>query len=367
MKPYRYLLLTTVSLSLFACGGEDGEDPIVPPVDPDTPVALSPQIASVALTKATATSSDIAAIGLYAVNNVASENHYGIFPQGTYGQYTLQEGFLKPATINGKDQTIWLSTQQAIVYSCYPVTDATTITAAGNASSPVYTIPVRANAIVYSNTVTNASSLDFTVPGNDYMYGVAYNTSTNTFGTTQPIADNGHRASDSKGEKINLGLKHAFCLVSLKFKKHTDYVGPCNLTKITYSRPIPTLQTNGTTTMSLKDGALGNLTGAKAGTPVKYEYTVNGGVTVAATTDGIEFINYGVPFPSGTANVTAATLTVVVDGKEMKLDTITDGGEWSAGNKYTYTISIHGTGLKLDGFNVVGWTNESSDNTSTTI
>ena len=209
--------------------------------------------------------------------------------------------------------------------------------------------------------------MDFTVPGNDYMYGVAYNTSTNTFGTTQPIADNGHRASDSKGEKINLGLKHAFCLVSLKFKKHTDYAGPCNLTKITYSRPIPTLQTNGTTTMSLKDGALGNLTGAKAGTPAKYEYTVNGGVTVAATTDGIEFINYGVPFPSGTANVTAATLTVVVDGKEMKLDTITDGGEWSAGNKYTYTISIHGTGLKLDGFNVVGWTNESSDNTSTTI
>ena len=51
----------------------------------------------------------------------------------------------------------------------------------------------------------------------------------------------------------------------------------------------------------------------------------------------------------------------------MKLDTITDGGECSAGNKYTYTISIHGTGLKLDGFNVVGWTNESSDNTSTTI
>ena len=196
---------------------------------------------------------------------------------------------------------------------------------------------------------------------------MVYNTSTNTFGTTQPIADNGHRASDSKGEKINLGLKHAFCLVSLKFKKHTDYAGPCNLTKITYSRLIPTLQTNGTTTMSLKDGALGNLTGAKAGTPVKYEYTVNGGVTVAATTDGIEFINYGVPFPSGTANVTAATLTVVVDGKEMKLDTITDGGEWSAGNKYTYTISIHGTGLKLDGFNVVGWTNESSDNTSTTI
>ena len=114
MKPYRYLLLTTVSLSLFACGGEDGEDPIVPPVDPDTPVALSPQIASVALTKATATSGDIKAIGLYAVNNETSENHYGTSPQGTYGQYTLQEGSLKPATINGKDQTIWLSTQQAI-------------------------------------------------------------------------------------------------------------------------------------------------------------------------------------------------------------------------------------------------------------
>ena len=95
MKPYRYLLLTTVSLSLFACGGEDGEDPIVPPVDPDTPVALSPQIASVALTKATATSGDIKAIGLYAVNNETSENHYGTSPQGTYGQYTLQEGSLK--------------------------------------------------------------------------------------------------------------------------------------------------------------------------------------------------------------------------------------------------------------------------------
>ena len=54
MKPYRYLLLTTVSLSLFACGGEDGEDPIVPPVDPDTPVALSPQIAAISLDVAVA-------------------------------------------------------------------------------------------------------------------------------------------------------------------------------------------------------------------------------------------------------------------------------------------------------------------------
>ena len=33
MKPYRYLLLTTVSLSLFACGGEDGGEPLVTPGD----------------------------------------------------------------------------------------------------------------------------------------------------------------------------------------------------------------------------------------------------------------------------------------------------------------------------------------------
>lgn len=95
MKPYRYLLLTTVSLSLFACGGEDGEDPIVPPVDPDTPVALSPQIASVALTKATATSGDIKAIGLYAVNNVASENHYGTSPPWYIRPIHPPRGFLK--------------------------------------------------------------------------------------------------------------------------------------------------------------------------------------------------------------------------------------------------------------------------------
>ena len=85
MKPYRYLLLTTVSLSLFACGGEDGEDPIVPPVDPDTPVALSPQIASVALTKATATSGDIKAIGLYAVNNVGGPRRRWAHPAGKAG------------------------------------------------------------------------------------------------------------------------------------------------------------------------------------------------------------------------------------------------------------------------------------------
>lgn len=363
MKPYRYLLLTTLSLSLFACSKEDGGDE--PIIDPNTPVALSPQIASVALTKAAATSSDVKAIGLYAVNNASGETHYGSNGQGTYGQYTLQDGSLKPASAS---HTIWLSMQQARVYSYHPATASNQITVSGSSPSYTYTIPVPANAIVYTQTIPNASSLDFTTPQTDYMYGVAYNTSTKTFSSDQPIADNGHAPAGSptpKGPTINIGLKHAFCQVALKFKKNDDYVGPCNLTKITYSRSMPTLKADNTSTMNLADGTLANLTAAATATPVKYEYTTTQGV--AATTEGIEIVNYGIPFASNAPNITPANLTITVDGKEMTLSDISDGGEWKPGHKYTYTISIHGTGLKLDGFNVVGWVNESSDNTNTTI
>lgn len=363
MKPYRYLLLATLSLTLFACSGEDGEDK--PTIDPDTPVALSPQIADIALTKATATSSDIEAISLFAVNNTADETSYGANGEGTYGKYTLQSGSLKPSTA---DQTIWLNTQQAKIYSYFPATDNNGITKEGTSSPYTYTIRIPATAISYSRQVTDAASLDFTTPQTDYMYGVAYDTNTNTFKDDLPVADNGHAATGTpKGPSIAIGMKHAFCQVVLKFKKHTDYVGSCYLTKVTYSRSIPTLNAKGATTMDVANGNLANLTEANAGTPVCYEYTVDSGVNVAATAEGIEFINYGVPFPSGTANVTAATLTVTVDGKEMTLQDISDEGKWLAGYRYTYTISIHGTGLKLDGFNIVGWLNESSDNTNTTI
>ncbi len=363
MKPYRYLLLATLSLPLFACSGEDGEDK--PTLDPDTPVALSPQIARIALTKASASNSDIKAISLFAVNNTAGETFYGANGEGTYGKYTLQSGSLKPSA---EDQTIWLNMQQAKVYSYFPATDNNGITKGGTSSSYTYTIQIPANAISYSQQVTNASSLDFTTPQTDYMYGVAYNTTTNAFTTDLPVADNGHAATGTpKGSSIAIGMKHAFCQVVLKFKKNTDYVGSCNLTKVTYSRSIPTLNATGATTMNLANGTLTNLTGANTATPVNYEYTVASGVTVPVSTDGIEFINYGIPFASGTANVSAANLTVIVDGKEMTLQNISDGGEWLAGYKYTYTISIHGTGLKLDGFNIVGWLNEPSDNTNTTI
>lgn len=363
MKSYRYLLLATLSLILFACSGEDGEDK--PIIDPDIPVALSPQIADIALTKATATSSDIKAISLFAVNNTEGETFYGANGEGTYGKYTLQSGSLKPGTA---DQTIWLNMQQAKIYSYFPATDNNGITKGGEDSPCTYTIKIPATAISYSRQVTNVSSLDFTTPQTDYMYGVAYNTTTNTFMTDLPVADNGHAATGTpKGPSIAIGMKHAFCQVVLKFKKNTDYVGSCNLTKVTYSRSIPTLDTTGETTMNLANGTLANLIGANTATPVNYEYTVASGVTVTVPTDGIEFINYGIPFASGTANVTDANLTVTVDGKEMTLQNISDEGKWLAGYRYTYTISIHGTGLKLDGFNIVGWLNESSDNTNTTI
>lgn len=354
MKPYRYLLLATLSLPLFACSGEDGETPVVPPVNPDAPVALSVRLANVAITKGGAATDDISAISLYAVNNTSGETTYGTPPNGTYGKYTKQQaGAFTPSDA---DNTIWLNNQVAKVYSCYPaVTAVSGISIGGTADAPSYTRQIPAAAITlapttftYDNSQTSIKALDYASAGNDYMYGVEYTASpAAAFGPGQPTASN-------QNESIAIGLKHAFSQIRLAIKKGDTYQNDPKITKVTLSVKQPFLNNSGSSTMSLIDGALSGLTTPGGGATdynVTYTYDLKdaNSTTLTSSVTALSITNYILPSTAGIPY----KISITVDGKNMDLSGTTEALE--AGKINIYTISIHGTGLKLDGFHVVAW------------
>lgn len=348
MKPYRYLLLATLSLSLFACTNGEDVDPVVP-VDPNAPAALSVQIAGVALTKAGATTADISEIGLYAVNNVSGETSYGTLPNGTYGKYTTTPSGGTSFAPADESNTIWLNNQVAKIYACYPVG---TITAGGTSGSPTYTIPVPASAITLApatfsfTSESTTKALDFTTPANDYMYGVTYTDSPATFGTSQPTASN-------RTPSVSIGMKHAFSQIRLLINKADNYQGTPVITNVSLACKQPFLQDG--STMSLANGALSNLTTPGGGaTDYNVTYTYNL-TTNSVTIDGtsvatLSITNYILPSTEGGIPY---KITITADGKEMELSGTTQ--KLDAGKINTYTISINGAGLNLSGFQIVSW------------
>lgn len=354
MKPYRYLLLTTLSLTLFACTGEDGDTPVVPPVNPGTPVALSVQLANVAITKGGAVTDDISEISLYAVNNVSGETTYGTPPNGTYGKYTKQPGgAFAPADA---DNTIWLNNQEAKIYSCYPaVANVSGIAIGGTTNAPSYTRQIPANTItlaptsfMYDNDQTTIKALDFASPESDYMYGVKYTASpSETFGPGQPTASN-------QNESIAIGLQHAFSQIRLVIKKGDTYQNDPKITSVTLSVKQPFLNSSGSSTMSLIDGTLSGLTTPGSGATdynVTYIYDLKdaNAATLTSSVTALSITNYILPSTAGIPY----KISITVDGKAMDLSGTTE--PLATGKINIYTISIHGTGLKLDGFHVVTW------------
>lgn len=353
MKPYKYLFLPLLILPLATSCGK--EEPL------DGPVSLNPNVAGVSLTRGGIDNVDgLKAIGIYAVNNEddknadgSLKNTYGTWPAGTYGKYTKDaSGSFKPDA-QPTDQTIWLNLDRATIFACHP---ATTVTAGQNAdgTKAVPTIQVPANCIVFEHTNLTKVNNDFASADNDYMYGVEY--SSNTFKQTQPIATNG-RAAGSPSPNVNIGFKHAFTQIKLVISKNEDYQGNCNVSKVTYTRNIPTL--GASTKMQLTDGKLIEL---KAASSKTYSYSTSLAIT---GTNKLTFTNYAIPYYEAlTEDQKKSTITVTVDGKEMKIEN-KDEVAWEAGNIYTYTISIHPTGLQFSGINIVKW--NSSDILNTDI
>lgn len=354
MKPYKYLFLPFLILPLAtSCGKEEAID---------GPVSLNPNVAGVSLTRGGINDvAGLTAIGIYAVNNEedknADGNHkntYGTWPAGTYGKYTkdAQGKFKTDAQLT--DQTIWLNLDRATIFACHPAAD---VTAGQNAegTKAVPTIQVPTNCIVFDHSgLTNADN-DFALADNDYMYGVEYSSS--TFQQTQPIATNG-RAAGSPSPNVNIGFKHAFTQIKLVISKNENYQGNCKVSKVTYTRNIPTL--GSTTKMQLTDGKLIDLEAASSKT---YSYTYSSSSQITGE-NKLTFTNYAIPYYEALTNdQKTSTITVTVDGKEM---TIKNNSEvaWVAGNIYTYTISIHPTGLQFSGINIVGWNDNSIPNTN---
>lgn len=355
MKLYKYLLLITPLLAIQSCSKELGEDP-------KAPVGLEPRIAGVSLiTRGGASgAADIRTLGIYAVNKKDGETTYGVSPIGTYCKYKLESGNASP---DGDAETLWLNQEQATIFSYHPIVNGVSVTAGGNATTPVPTITIQALAITPAQTIATAKDnniYDFASPANDYMYGVEYDSNQSSeakkYLSTQPIADNGHQLGDvtPKGREVAIGLKHAFAQVSFIVKRGDTYQGAAKVTKVTHTRNMPTLKADNTTTMNLTDGALKNLADA---TEITYSYTFNNGVapTLSTISGGITLTNYVIPYSTTSDQ---SKLVVTVDGKDMTLLPYTDPA-WEAGNIYTYTIIINPTGLTLDGFNITGWNDES--------
>ena len=361
MKPYNYLTLSLLMGSLLlSCSHEAGEEE-------EKPVSLLPQIAGVSLTRAGAVTADVRSIGLYAVNAQSGENNYGTCPAGTYGKYTRPDnGSFGP---NDATQTIWLNLQKATIFSCYPAPDA----AAGNisnytsdgqpaseAATPIPALKVPVSAITLAPSIpvnATAASLDFALPANDYMYGVAYNASGNgdqgEFTTSQPFADNGH-AQNAAGPAVSIGLKHAFSQIRIIIKRSTDYKGSAEITNVSYKCTLPVLQSS--TVMQLTDGKLQNLATA---TEQTYTYNLSGlttKLTIGTEADAnLTITNYALPASQPS---TDPEISVTADGKPMTVKA--PNHAFDAGLVNTYTVTVKPTGLALTGFNVVQWSDDTN-------
>ena len=362
MKPYNYLLLPILTISLLAsCSKEE---------DIDNPVSLTLRVAGVSLTRAAVDdASDLTSVGIYAVNAETTEQTYGIRPAGIYGKY-------KPATANGitslnpestpTDQTIWLNNEKAIIFSCHPApangkNDIENDPATGS-TDPVPTVPVPVAAITYSSSVTATNNqVDLTQPANDYMYGVEFKNY--TYLSTQPYANNGNNmpnGTKGPGQTVSLGLKHVFAQLRLVIKKDASYKGDAAVTSVKYTSQIPVLGSN--TRMKLTNGDLINLDNtASTATDKSYEYTLTSANATSDVATTLTITNYAIPCSGASLQ---GTISLTVDGKPMS---VACTNQWERSKIYTYTVTIKPTGLELSGINVVGWQDASQDIPDTNI
>ncbi|WP_347146887.1 fimbrillin family protein [Parabacteroides goldsteinii] len=349
MKPYNYLLLPILTISLLtSCSKEE---------DIDNPVSLTLRVAGVSLTRAAVNdASDLTSVGIYAVNAETTEQTYGIRPAGIYGKY-------KPATANGitslvpenapTDQTIWLNNEKAIIFSCHPApangkSDIQNYPAVSS-TDPVPTVPVPVAAIEYTSSKTAANNqVDLTQPKNDYMYGVEYKN--NTYQENQPYANNGNNmpsGTKGPGQSVSIGLKHVFAKLRLIIKKEDSYKGTGAVTSVKYTSKIPVPGNN--TRMKLTNGELLDLdnTGSSA-TDKSYTYTLTSATATTDVKTTLTITNYAIPCSQSLSG----SISLIVDGKSMS---VACTNQWERGKIYTYTVTIKPTGLELSGINVVGW------------
>ena len=357
-----YIVLLVSSSFFSSCSREIGEG-----TDPNAPVGLDARIAGVSLiTRGGAEgATSISSLGIYAVNKESSENAYGAAPAGTYCAYKIVSGAASP---NDATAPLWLCQEKATIFSCHPApASASGITSGGMATDPDPVVKIPADAIGHTRSAiatVSGNVYDFADAAHDYMYGVAYDNTKSPeaakYLTGQPVADNGHNTTgtsvvNTSGPSVAIGLKHAFAQIKLVISKDATYQGAAKITQVTYTRNMKTLKSDGSTTMSLKNGTLAN-TADLADTSCSFTFAESGGVatTIAGATP-VTLVNYVLPNEAPASN---STFSVTVDGKVMTMEHSSDP-EWEAGNIYSYTITINPTGLELTGFNVIPWKDDS--------
>lgn len=385
MKPYNYqllfLLLGAISLS---CSKEVKEEE-------SGPVSLTPHIAGISLTRAGIDAAEkVDVIGFYAVSQESTDNTYGTWPAGKYGKFTGKTSgghtTFAPAT---EQDILWLEPEKnAIIFSCYPaptngatdIVDASTLnddgtaiistetnTPAATITAPVPVIPVPTTIFSLSPTFPTNGNFDFTLPKNDYMYGVAYDekqtSESDKFQSKQPVA-NGNRSGgtvNTSGPVVAIGLKHAFSQIKLIIKKGDSYPGTATrVTEVKYTRKMNTLTAN--TKMKLTDGTFLGITLADAVYTYNLKSTTQNsdkGIELTSTEgDNLTITNYALP-----CDAAKSVISLTVDKKEMTIE-YADDPQWNAGKIYTYAVTINGTGLAFSGVSVVDWDDDGNNNSS---
>ena len=260
----------------------------------------------------------------------ASDSTIGVFITGT--------GYTPAATVftySGSSWTgassIYLTGNTATVYGYYPsgLTPNTT----------AITVPVTVTTTLSENAFSASANAQA-----DYMYAVE------TGETTQETVT-------KSASGATLTFKHALSELTFIVNKSAEFGGAGNLTNITLTKTTGTFP-GGIGAMSLTDGTLSLSTVGSISLTNSTGVSINAASGTTATATALvaptTLLNAG-----STSDV---TLSMIIDGfTYTKTLPITTVSAWTAGNNYSYTVTVAGGTLTITSVAITDWTSVAAD------
>ncbi len=264
------------------------------------------------------------------IANFIKDVQVGIFINGNYTpkvvKYTYDGSSVWNSEANNK---IYLLNDEASVYGFYPADSNIGLYNDGTSKISI-------------NIPAIESSLDASSQ-TDYMYATAVSTDV---GATYPVAK-----ANNVSCQVSIAFHHALSKIRFIINAASGYTGLGKITSLVLSN---------TNNFNVGDGNInvadGNITLEDLSPTLTYtgSLQINASATPASTVPTIEKL---VP-PTASGNT---TISMTIDGKEMKVDLPTDS-KWEAGKNYTYTVTVNNNGLSVDSVNITDWIDQAITN-----